>query len=375
MHSIHDHLFMARALQLARRGLTTTHPNPRVGCVLVKDQEIVAEGWHRRTGLPHAEIEALRAAGDRARGAACYVTLEPCCHHGRTPPCTGALIEGGVRRVVAAMEDPDPRMAGQGLAALRAAGIEVECGVLQEQAEILNQGYAFRLLHGRPWVRLKAAVSLDGRTALASGESRWITGETARRDVQFLRARAAAVMTGIGTVLADDPSLNVRLSAKELSIDGEVRQPLRVVLDTQLRIAPQARLLRLPGSCLVFTACGDASRIERIAASGADVITVARSARGLDLPAVLRILGEREVNEVQLEAGPILNGALLQRELVDEIVLYLAPRLLGDAARGLARLSGITRMEERLAVTLCDVRMVGEDLRITAAPLKAEEGH
>ena len=259
-----DYKCMARALRIARRGLCTTHPNPRVGCVLVRNGNIVGEGYHARAGEAHAEVRALEAAGEAARGAVAYVTLEPCCHTGRTPPCTNALIQAGVSRVVAAMSDPNPRVAGNGFKALADAGVSVDSGILQVQAESLNPGYISRMRYGRPWIRLKSALSLDGRTAMASGESQWITGEDARRDVQLLRAQSSAVMTGIGTVMADDPSLNVRLHASDLRHAGEIRQPLRIVLDTHLRIPPDARVLNLPGDCLIFTASKDAVRIGRL---------------------------------------------------------------------------------------------------------------
>lgn len=262
MFTADDHRYMTRALELARRGLYTTHPNPRVGCVLVKEGAIVGEGWHVRAGESHAEVLALQQAGDRARGAAVYVTLEPCAHQGRTPPCSEALIRAGVSRVIAAVRDPDPRVAGKGLARLQDAGIETQTGLLAEEARALNAGFFQRLDARRPWVRLKLAMSLDGRTALASGQSHWITGEAARRDVQYWRAQSSAVLTGIGTVLADNPRLNVRLS-------GDWRQPVRVVLDTRLRISPDARLLGLPGETRIFTASGDAAAIARLTAAGA----------------------------------------------------------------------------------------------------------
>lgn len=260
-----DHRCMARALRLAERGLYTTDPNPRVGCVLVRDGHVVGEGWHRRAGEPHAERNALAAAGDAARGATAYVTLEPCSHHGRTPPCTQGLIEAGVARVVAAMSDPNPLVAGDGLAMLHEAGIETQVGLLEADAEVLNPGYLQRMRHGRPYVRCKLAMSLDGRTAMASGESQWITSEAARRDVQLLRARSSAILTGIGTVLADDPSMTVRLPADELfgvDSDDYLRQPLRVVLDTRLRTPPRARMLNLPGRTLLVCGEGASAEIE-----------------------------------------------------------------------------------------------------------------
>lgn len=363
MSTADDHRFMARALRLAARGLTTTTPNPRVGCVIVRDGERVGEGWHRRAGEPHAEVHALRAAGERARGATAYVTLEPCSHHGRTPPCADALVAAGVSRVVAAMQDPNPQVSGRGLQRLRAAGIDVECGVLEPEALALNAGFCLRMRAGRPLFRLKLAASLDARTALASGESQWITAAAAREDVQRLRARACAVLTGVGTVVADDPSLNVRLPAAE-------RQPLRVVLDSTLRTPPDARLLGLPGGILLLTALPpDDLRAQMLRAAGAELATLpAAAGGGLDLQAVAAELARRGCNEVHVECGARLAGSLLQAGLVDELVLYLAPLLLGDAARGLCRLPGLERMEQRIELEWRDVRRVGHDLRVTLVP-------
>jgi diaminohydroxyphosphoribosylaminopyrimidine deaminase/5-amino-6-(5-phosphoribosylamino)uracil reductase len=364
-----DFRFMARALQLARQGLYTTDPNPRVGCVLVKGGRIVGQGHHERAGQAHAEINALRSAGPRARGASAYVTLEPCCHHGKTAPCTQALIHAGVSRVVVAMTDPNPQVRGQGLARLAAMGIAVHSGVLSTQAEALNPGFVSRMSRARPWVRLKSATSLDGRTAMASGESQWITGEAARRDVQLLRARSAAIMTGSATVLSDDPALTVRLSARELDIRGEVRQPLRVVLDSRLRTPPQAKILRLPGRCLILTAAPKPARAAALEAAGAEVCRVATGEGGVDLDAVLRELAAREINELHVEAGATLAGALLEQGLVDELVIYMAPHLMGDRARALARLPRVGRMEQRMGMSIQDIRRVGEDLRITVLPV------
>jgi diaminohydroxyphosphoribosylaminopyrimidine deaminase/5-amino-6-(5-phosphoribosylamino)uracil reductase len=357
------HKYMARALELARRGDYTTHPNPRVGCVLVRDGEVVGEGWHVRAGGPHAEVNALRMAGERARGATAYVTLEPCCHHGRTPPCTDALIDAGVRRVVAAMPDPNPQVGGAGIRALQAAGIEVDTGVLAVEAQRINPGFVMRMRHGRPWVRCKLAMSLDGRTAMASGESRWITGEAARRDVHRWRARSSAILTGVGTVLVDDPSLTVRLEGDEFA---DLRQPLRVILDSRLRTPPEARLLDLPGETLILTGVADQRREAALAARGASIVTLPLREGRLDLAAVLTYLGRMEINEVHLESGATLAGALLAGGWVDELLVYLAPHLMGDAARGLFRLPGLERMEQRIGLSIRDIRAVGRDWRITA---------
>jgi diaminohydroxyphosphoribosylaminopyrimidine deaminase/5-amino-6-(5-phosphoribosylamino)uracil reductase len=361
MNPADDQRYMARALQLAERGLYTTDPNPRVGCVLVKDGRVVGEGWHEYAGGPHAEINALAQAGSAAAGASAYVSLEPCCHQGRTPPCTDALIKAGVRRVVIAMQDPNPLVDGEGAGLLRAAGIEVQSGVLADEARRLNPGFDLRIRSGRPWVRCKLAMSLDGRTALASGESQWITGSAARRDVHRLRARSSAIMTGIGTVLADDPALTVRL---EDAGTADIKQPLRVVLDSRLRLPASARLLGLPGETLVITAEGTAAA--RFGDAAVSVASVPAKSGRLDLAAVLQYLGSLEINEVHVEAGATLSGALLQAGLVDELVIYMAPHLMGDAARGLFALPGLERMADRVQLAITDIRAVGQDWRITA---------
>jgi len=352
---------MARALRIAARGLNTTDPNPRVGCVLVRGDEIVGEGFHERAGGPHAEVVALAAAGARARGATAYVTLEPCSHHGRTPPCADALVAAGVARVVYAVGDPNPRVNGGGAARLRAAGIEVSAGLLAGQARSLNPGFHLRMERGRPWVRLKLACSLDGRTALANGESRWITSDAARQDVQRLRARASVILTGVGTVLADDPRLDVRLP-------DTVRQPLRVVLDPRLETPPSARMLQPPGEVLVFASAGGARDAAPLKAAGARVEALPGEPGALDLEAVLARLAEMEVNEVHAECGATLAGALLTASLVDELVVYLAPVLLGEEARPLALLGGLESMQERLRLEILSERRVGPDLKLVLRP-------
>ncbi len=368
MSDADDHRHMAQALALAARGLYTTDPNPRVGCVLVNGGQVVGEGWHARAGEAHAEIHALMAAGPRARGATAYVSLEPCCHHGRTPPCTEALVEAGVARVVAAMSDPNPRVGGQGLARLAAAGIAVSSGVLEAEARALNPGFVMRMRQDRPFVRCKLAMSLDGRTALASGESRWITGEAARRDVHRLRARSSAVMTGVGTVLADDPALTARLD------DEALIQPLRVVLDSRLRTPPGARILASPGRTLLVAASPTPADPRRaLEAAGARILESPAGADGRPaLPAVLAELGRREINEVHLECGARLAGAALAAGLVDELVLYVAPLLLGDAARGLFHLPGLKRMSQRVELQLLELRAVGRDWRLRLCRREAD---
>lgn len=370
--SADDHRFMARALRLAERGLYTTDPNPRVGCVLVRNGQVVGEGWHRKAGEPHAERIALAAVGENARGATAYVTLEPCAHHGCTPPCAQGLIDAGVDRVVAAMTDPNPLVAGGGLAMLRDAGVATEVGLLAADAERLNPGFLQRMRDGRPHVRCKLAMSLDGRTAMASGESQWITGDDARLDVQRLRARSSAVVTGVGSVLADDPSMNVRLAPGQLAgVDtiDYLRQPLRVVLDTRLRTPPRARMLSLPGQSLIV--CGEAAPAEteaELRAAGADVLRLPQLGGRIDLPGLLQALGARGINEVLIESGPTLAGHALLAGVVDVLIVYLAPHLLGHAARGLVDLPGLERLSERVQLAFLDVRRVGADLRIELAP-------
>ncbi len=350
---------MAQAIQLAERGLYTTDPNPRVGCVLVRDGEVVGEGWHQRAGEAHAEIHALQTAGDKSKAATAYITLEPCCHHGRTAPCTEALIRTGVARVVVAMEDPNPQVAGQGMAQLRAAGIEVSVGVLQAQAEALNPGFIQRMRQNRPFVRAKLAMSLDGRTAMASGESQWITGVAARYDAHRLRARSAAILTGIGTVLADDPSLNARLADEE-----GIKQPLRVVLDSQLRMPLDAHMLSLPGDTLIVTAPLETASAEALRNAGASVETVSSRENRVDLNALMALLSDRQINELLVEAGPTLCGALLQAGLIDELVVYMAPLLMGSAARGLLNLPGLEKMSDTVKLEIVDIRPLGHDWRM-----------
>lgn len=349
---------MAQALRLAERGLYTTSPNPRVGCVLVNNSVVVGEGWHERAGEPHAEVHALGAAGGAAGGATAYVTLEPCSHHGRTPPCTDALVAAGVARVVVAVQDPNPKVAGEGITKLRAAGIAVESGLMEAAARELNIGFFAHMTRGTPWLRSKIAMSLDGRTALANGASQWITGEAARLDVQHWRARSCAVLTGIATVLADDARLNVRDI-----MTG--RQPLRVVLDSGLRIPLTARILS-GGDVLIYTAAHDAEKFSALERAGATVSMLPNNNGQIDLDAMLRDLARRGCNEVLLEAGSTLNGAMLRAGLVDELLLYIAPQLLGDRARGLAQLGELTGMDQRVNLRWQDVRQIGNDMRITA---------
>ena len=374
MFSAMDHDYMGRALELAALGRFTTHPNPNVGCVLVHAGEIVGEGWHRQAGEPHAEVHALRAAGERARGATAYVTLEPCSHHGRTPPCALALLAAGVSRVVAAMTDPNPLVAGRGLRLLAEAGVTVESGLREAEAQALNPGFIQRMKTGRPWVRVKLAASLDGRTALANGQSQWITGPAARADVQVWRARSSAILSGADTVLTDNPALNVRWSQLPAEIQAlypepRLRQPLRVLVDSRQRLQPDAQLFSLPGPVLLARQqpqAGWPSQVEQVS------LPLAASGK-LDLHALLMELGARGVNELWVEAGRQLAGALVSAGLVDELILYLAPKLLGEGAQGLLALPPLDSLAQAWQFTLRDVQQIGADLRLTLEPRVGEE--
>lgn len=363
--STFDYTAMRRALELAELGLRSAHPNPRVGCVIAAAGEIIGEGWHERVGAPHAEAHALQQAGERARGATAYVTLEPCSHFGRTPPCANALVEAGIARVVYSVGDPDPRVNGSGAERLRAAGVAVESGLLELEATELNRGFFSRLQRGRPWVRVKMAQSLDGRTALASGESRWLTGPAAREDVHLWRAQCGAILTGVGTATTDDPSLTVRIAGEASSL----RQPLRVVVDSHLRLPVTARLLREPGETLIATTATPAAVDRFLAAAPAGAaITIERlpgdSAGRVDLAALLGQLARLGINDVWVEAGAKLAGALQMAGMVDEWLLYVAPLLLGQDARPLLAQNGPPSLAAAARFTPQDVRMFGPDIRI-----------
>lgn len=369
MATYSDEFYMARALELARRGRFTTAPNPNVGCVIVRDGEIVGEGYHQKAGEPHAEVHALRMAGDKARGATAYVTLEPCSHHGRTPPCADALVAAGVARVVAAMQDPNPQVAGRGLHRLQQAGIAVHHGVLMDQAEKVNRGFLKRMRTGFPYVQLKLGASLDGRTAMASGESQWITSPQSRQDVQRFRAQSSAILSSSATVLADDPSLTVRWS--ELDADTQrfypqsaVRQPVRVIVDSQSRVTPHHRLVSQPGQTWLARASQDAQSWP----DGVEQLTMPLHGGGIDLVALMMTLGKRQINTVWVEAGAHLAGALLQAGVVDELIVYLAPTLLGDAARSLCVLPGLEQLSQAPMFDMTDVRQIGPDVRLTLKP-------
>jgi diaminohydroxyphosphoribosylaminopyrimidine deaminase/5-amino-6-(5-phosphoribosylamino)uracil reductase len=353
-----DHAYMAQALQLAQKGLYSTSPNPRVGCIVVRDGEVVGSGWHQRAGGPHAEVNALAAAGSAAQGAVAYVTLEPCSHHGRTPPCAEALIRAGIARVIVSMEDPNPLVAGKGVALLRQAGVKVAVGLMETQAKALNAGFISRMTRQRPRVRLKIAASLDGKTALNNGASQWITSEPARRDGHRLRARSCAVLTGIGTVLADNPELNVRY------VDTS-RQPRRAILDSRLRIPLDSKVLR-EGRALIFTASASEEKMSVLRDMGASVIPLPGPEDKVDLVKMMQVLASLEINELLVEAGPRLNGALIQAGLVDELVIYLAPYLIGHEARGMAQLPELAFLREKRELTVHDIRSIGTDIRISA---------
>ncbi|MBX4775534.1 bifunctional diaminohydroxyphosphoribosylaminopyrimidine deaminase/5-amino-6-(5-phosphoribosylamino)uracil reductase RibD [Klebsiella sp. CVUAS 10191.3] len=358
-----DELYMARALKLAARGRFTTHPNPNVGCVIVKDGEIVGEGFHYRAGEPHAEVHALRMAGEKAQGATAYVTLEPCSHHGRTPPCCEALIAAGVSRVVAAMQDPNPQVAGRGLYRLQQEGVDISHGLMMNEAEALNKGFLKRMRTGFPWIQLKMGASLDGRTAMASGESQWITSPQARRDVQRLRAQSHAILTSSATVLADDPALTVRWD--ELNADTQalypqenLRQPLRIVIDSQNRVTPQHRIVEQAGETLFARTRED----KRQWPENVRTLLVPEHNGRLDLVVLMMLLGKQQINSIWVEAGPTLAGALLEAGLVDELIVYIAPKLLGSDARGLCVLPGLEKLEQAPHFKFNEIRHVGPDI-------------
>ncbi|HET8705837.1 MAG TPA: bifunctional diaminohydroxyphosphoribosylaminopyrimidine deaminase/5-amino-6-(5-phosphoribosylamino)uracil reductase RibD [Pseudomonadales bacterium] len=369
MFSSVDMEWMRRALQLAEHGLYTTDPNPRVGCVLVKNGAVVGEGWHEKAGEPHAEVHALRQAGEQATGATAYVTLEPCSHFGRTPPCCDALIQAAVARVVVAMQDPNPVVSGNGIGRLREAGIPVDVGCLEAEARALNPGFIKRMSLGLPYVRVKMAMSADGRTAMASGESKWITGAEARLDVQRLRARSSAIVTGIATVLTDDPALTVRQrEAIGYPSHGELRQPWRVVLDSAMRMPATAALLSQPGKTVLVAAAKNDAQRQALTAAGAEVwvhADLSGDKPKIDIGALMMKLASVGCNEVLVETGPTLAGEIIGRGFADELVTYVAPKLLGSDARPAFWLPGMTRMAEAIEMHLVDLAKIGDDVRLT----------
>jgi diaminohydroxyphosphoribosylaminopyrimidine deaminase/5-amino-6-(5-phosphoribosylamino)uracil reductase len=368
--TIDDHRYMSRAIQLARKGLYTTNPNPRVGCVLVRDGEVVGEGFHLRAGEGHAEVNALAMAGAKAQGATAYVTLEPCSHYGRTPPCAEGLINAGVSRVVAAMVDPNPQVSGRGIKMLEQAGIRAEAGLLEAEARELNSGFIKRMESGLPLVRIKMATSLDGRTAMASGESQWITGPEARADVQKLRARSSAILCGVDSILKDDSALTVREAELGLDNAAEIvkQQPLRVVLDSNLRTPLSARILQQPGRTVIVTTAAAQTKIDALKNCGAEVVIMPAENGRVDLGAVLKWLADQEqCNELLVETGATLAGALLQQQRVDEIHLYMAMKLLGSDARPAFELP-LTTMSQQVSLKQKDIRMLRDDLKLILQP-------
>ncbi len=352
-----DAAFMAKAVKLAENGIYTTDPNPHVGCVLVRDGEMIAEGWTQRAGFAHAEVDALNKVHD-VRGATAYVTLEPCSHQGKTGPCCEALIAAGIARAVVAMQDPNPLVSGRGLQKMREAGIEVVCGVLQQEAAKLNRGFFKRMLQGLPLIRSKLAMSLDGRTAMASGESQWITSPQARQDVQNYRAASSAILTGIDTLIYDDPRLNAR-------VEFDLVQPVKVVLDSQLRMPMKAKMLQNPVETWVITCSEDASKQQQLRDAGCQVFQVEADKGRVALPQAFKLLAELQINTVWVEAGATLNGALLDSNLVDEWLIYMAPCVLGDDGRGLFHLPALQTMADKKSLQLLDVRQIGPDIRLT----------
>lgn len=374
-----DHHYMARALQLATRGLYTTQPNPRVGCVLVRNKRLLAEGWHQYAGGAHAEIAALEKAGVDAEGATAYVTLEPCAHHGKTPPCVDALIAHRLARVVIAMQDPNPLVNGIGIQSLREAGIQVDIGLMADQAATLNPGFIRRMQSQRPYIRLKQGISLDGGTALANGKSQWISGENSRIDVHRLRARSSAIMTGVDTVLSDNPAMTVRLESLavmgELGPDGgsRIKQPLRIIIDSDLRTPPDARTLKLPGDVLIVTVSDDPGRQASLRADHVEVVRLPADEHGKpNLHDLMAVLAAGQINELLVECGGRLAGALLSKKLIDEIVLYVAPCLLGSSARGLFDIPPLSDVRERIDLDIQEIRAIDRDIRIIARPLFRE---
>ena len=369
MTSIH-HKFMAAAIRIAGYGMNTSQPNPRVGCVIVKKERIIAEGFHAVCGGPHAEIEALKIAGANAHGATAYITLEPCCHSGRTGPCTKALINAGISSVVVASLDPNPKVNGAGIAQLRQAGLETLVGVLEEQARALNPGFIKRMELGLPYIRCKLAMSLDGKTSMASGDSKWITGPESRADVQRLRARSSAILTGIDTVLADNPALTVR--SKDLGLASDLpppkRQPLRAIVDTSLRCDPSLRVLHEPGHTIIFTCANSPNRFTSLEKQGAEVIKVPKLGQYTSLPAVIDVLTQRECNEILVECGPRLAGSVIEQGLLDELVLYIAPKLLGQQTCDLAVLPSLSTLAQAIELNIVDITPISRDVKITLQP-------
>ena len=363
-----DHAYMAQALRLAKKGLYTTRNNPRVGCVVVKQDEIIGQGFHAYPGQAHAEINALNDVQGTAEDSTVYVTLEPCAHQGKTPPCINALINAKVKRVVAAMQDPNPLVNGTGLKYLQENNINTTCNILNMEAAELNKGFIQRVTAGRPYVTIKSAISLDGKTALQSGESKWISSAESRLDVQKLRARSCAILTGIDTILADDPRMTVRLSKHELGIDQNIQQPKRIILDTQLRIPTNAKILNQAEDVIIYTCSKNNEKLETLNALNVEVVQLSSVHQHVDLTAVLEDLAQREFNEVLVESGPTLVGSLLKEKLADEMVIYIAPHVMGDDARGLTKYLPIHSMQDRIDLEINDLRKIGTDIKLQLKP-------
>lgn len=366
-----DQVYMAHAIELAKKGRFTTSPNPNVGCVIVNDDQVVGEGFHFKAGEAHAEVHALAKAQSQAKGATCYVTLEPCSHFGRTPPCAVALVKAGVKRVVVAMVDPNPKVAGKGIAILKEANITVEVGVLESEANQLNNGFIKRMKTKMPRVTVKSASSLDGKTALSNGESKWITGPKARIDVQGFRAVQSAILTGVNTVLADDPSLNVRFDelaqsdhfSDEIN-EAQLRQPIRIILDSNNRLTLKEKMFSLPGRVIIVSLSSRQDLIQSFVADAEQIIIKADENKQIDLNELLLELGKLEINDLWVESGTILSGQFFQKSLVDEFILYQAPKLMGDQARNLVNLPHYSKMSDVIPLAIKDVRLVGDDIRL-----------
>ncbi len=365
----YDYAYMAQALRLAKKGLYTTRNNPRVGCVIVQQNEVIGQGFHAYPGQPHAEINALESIKGSAENSTVYVTLEPCTHHGKTPPCIEALVNAKVGRVVAAMQDPNPLVNGKGLKYLQENNIDTACDILNSEATELNKGFIQRVSINRPYVTIKSAISLDGKTALQSGESKWITSEESRLDVQKLRARSCAIITGIDTVLADDPKLTVRLSKHDLGIDQDIQQPKRVILDSQLRISANAKILNQAEEVIIYTCSQDNEKLETLRKLNVEIVKVNSTNEHVDLVAVLEDLAHREFNEILVESGPTLVGSLLKEKLVDEMIIYMAPHIMGDEGQGLAKFLPIHSMQDRIELQINDLRKVGADIKLQVKPV------
>lgn len=367
--SLNHQFWMSKALRQAQKGFYSTHPNPRVGCLIVRDGKLLSQGYHEYPGGPHAEINALNNLAKDAHGATVYVTLEPCSHTGKTPPCADALIEAKPDTVVIAMLDPNPLVSGRGIEKLKQSGINVITGVLETEARLLNAGFIKRMSHSLPFVRIKMGMSLDGRTALSNGLSQWITGAEARQDVQFLRAASSAILSTANTVMQDDASLNVRLSSEQLSQQVAVRQPVRVVIDNDLNLTGKEKLFQLDGEIFIFTTCTDKKALSRFNNRQVKVVVLeSDSSNQVNLEQLMSSLAELEINEIHTECGSVLAGALIQQKLVDEIVLYVAPDLLGNQAQGLFELGDINIMSDKIQLSITDVRMIGRDIKLIAKP-------